>query len=276
MAKIGRAQIIEPGQLSLFGNSAQVLAQVLEPGASVTRHTRLWRLGQTSSDSDYLVSRIGFEGQRNTFVWKEESKDFVEAPAPNGLFVPFAINLHTLSVVFQVRPPDIRVQSFAGALQGILRQATDNDWRVEAQIHRTSFQAWRATVDRVIRFNFHVEQPNPNWEGRPDLENIMERLGDLDAADFGFVAENGIVTDDELVVEIVDHVQRGYGHGSATGLREIDGRVVESVMHTDSGEIEEITELINIRADDADLLRLWTELQNIEQEDNPVDDDLVE
>lgn len=264
MAKIARAQIAEPKQPSMLETSAEILARVLVPGASVERYRRVWRLGHISVEGDLLLGRIGFEGERQTFTWDEESKDFVPGPTPNGLVVPFVINMDNFRVVFQVRPPDIKVNSFTGALEGILKGATDQDWRVEPLTHQIRFEAWRSTVDKVTRLHFHIEQPNPNWEGRPSLEELMRRLGNLDTADFGFAAENGIVTDDELIVELVDHVQRNYGRGTAVGTREIDGRVIESVLDTDLGETEEIGSVAEVTRSDAELALLMGELEDTE------------
>jgi hypothetical protein len=266
MAKIARAQIARPGQESMFESPAQTLTRVLVPGASARRFSRVWRLGHTNVSDEELLGRIGFEGERRTFMWNEESKDFLPGPSPNGLVVPFVINLANFQVVFQIRPPEIRPHSFTGALERILRDATGQDWGVEPIIRQMSFEAWRATVTKVTRMHFHVEQPNPNWEGRPELENLMHRLGDLDSADFGFNAENGIATDDELIVELVNHVnQRNYGRSQAVGIREFDSHVVESVLDSASGETEEIGSLAEVPRGDGDLALLMGEIEQAEQ-----------
>lgn len=244
MAKIARAQIVPPDQPTLFSESAQdILVQILTPGASTVRYGRRWRLGETTFDTeDHIIySRIGFEGDHQTFLWHEERRDFLPAPVPSGQVSPFAVNLYNLGVVYQTREPDIRISSFTGALQGILRDSSHDQWRVYTFIPKVSFQDWLPTVERVIRLRFHIKRPNPNWEGRPDLENLMGRLGDLDTADFEFESADGIVTDDELVRELIDHVERGYGTGKAVGTRERNGETVESVLDTEHGETEERT-----------------------------------
>ncbi len=90
----------------------------------------------------------------------------------------------------------------------------------------------------TIHLHFRVERPNPNWEGRPDLENIFNRLGNLDLAEFDFEAQGGIDTDDSLVRQLLAHVER-YGRGVAVGTRQVGGETVESVMDTEHGEAEE-------------------------------------
>jgi len=265
MAKIARAQITPPGQQSLLETAEQTLLRVLRPGASVERYARTWRIGQINPVATYVLDgRIGFEGERRTFMWDEEAQDFIPGPSPNGLVVPFVINLLNLTAVFQIRPPDIRATSFTGAVEGMLRAATGEPWRVEPITRQVSFDSWRATVSKVTRMHFHVEPPNPNWEGRPQLEDLMRRLGNLDAADFDFVAENGVATDDELIVELADHVQRHYGRMSATGRREVGvaaGQVVESVLDSEAGEIEELEREADVPPNDPELRILMREIE---------------
>ena len=245
MAKIARAQIVSPAQLSLIESPEATLERVIHPGASTARYRRTWRIGLTtvSKEQQILYSRIGFEGSRTTVIWDDKSTDFLSAPVPSGQFAPFAIDLRTLSVAFQTRPPDIKVSSFTGALQGVLRdESGDPGWRVESQIRHLTFAEWRSTVDRVTRLHFRLERPNPNWEGRPDLEAIFQDLGGLDQADFEFLAETGIDTDAGLVREMLDHVEaRKYGRGTAVGVKQVDGEPVISVMDTEHGEAEEWT-----------------------------------
>jgi hypothetical protein len=158
---------------------------VIHPGASTVRYRRTWRIGHTtaSREDQILYSRLGFEGSRTTVIWDEEDADFLSAPVPSGQFVPFAIDLRTLAVAFQTRPPDIKVSSFTGALQSVLREESrDFGWRVESQIRQLTFDEWRSTVDRVTRLRFRLERPNPNWAGRPEIESIFQQLGGLDQA----------------------------------------------------------------------------------------------
>jgi hypothetical protein len=260
MAKIGRAQIVVPRQLS-HETSELVLRRVLVPGASVERYRRIWRLGHTVTDNGFIVGRIGFESERETFTWNAETRDFTPSPTPNGQVVPFVVALEAFTVVFQIRPPSIRPRSFTGALEEILSSSgTSEYWRVESLTRRIPFEEWRASVDKVTRMHFHIEQPNPNWEGRPQLEELMRRLGDLDSADFGFAAENGILTDDELIVELINHVQRDYGRGTMVGSRETRRIVTESVLDTTAGEIEEVSSLEEVSPGDVALARLMREI----------------
>jgi hypothetical protein len=169
--KIAKALIIPPSQASLLPEDeprAQ-LVHILEPGASTERYNRVWHVGRTSVDGDILFGRLGFEGSAAADLWNEEDKDFEGARTPSGVAAPFAIQLSDFRLVFQTRSQDIRVTSFTGAMQGILRDASGQDWRIETARSEMSFNQWRQTVDRVTQMRFNVEPPNPNYQDRPDL-----------------------------------------------------------------------------------------------------------
>ncbi len=93
MAKIARAQIVPPGQMSLMETFNQTVVRALQPGASTVRYRRTWRIGLTTifPEDEILYSRIGFESSHKTVLWDEETKDFQPAPTPSGQVAPFAI-----------------------------------------------------------------------------------------------------------------------------------------------------------------------------------------
>ncbi len=237
--KIARAQIIPPVQPSLFQESSGTeLVSLLVPGASTERYQRTWHVGRTAIEDDILYGRLGFEGSGTADLWNEDRKDFEEARTPAGVASPFAIHLTDLSLVFQTRGQDIRVTSFIGAMRGILRDASDQDWRIETARSHMSFDEWRSTVTRVTQMRFTLRPPNPNYEGRPDLERLIAGAN-LSAADLTLRSDVGVTTDSQIVRELLDHVNRGYGNGVSVGERPIDGEIVESVYSTElDGETE--------------------------------------
>lgn len=237
--KVARAQIIPPAQQSLFQETPGAeLIRLLVPGASTERYQRVWHVGRTEVEEDYLYGRLGFESTGSADLWNDERKDFEEASTPAGVASPFAINLTNLGLAFQTRGQDIRVTSFIGAMRGILRDASGQDWAIETARTHMSFSEWRATVTRVTQMRFALEPPNPNYEGRPDLERLIAGAS-LSAADLTLRSDNGIITDSQIVVELLDHVDRGYGRSVAVGERPINGEIVESVYSSElNGETE--------------------------------------
>jgi hypothetical protein len=211
---------------------AQQLRRALVPGATTERYNRLWRLGQVHERNGYLHGRIGFEAKTGADLWDETELDFKPQDVPGGVATPFVIRLSDLVVIFQTRAQDIRVTSFTSALKGILSEGTRERWDVVSIKRTTSFRQWRETVRTVHRLRFQLARPNPNYEGRPEVERIIERMR-LSKATLEFFSDEGIDTDAELTQQMLDHVDRGYGHAMAAGERDTDGVNVETVWSSE-------------------------------------------
>jgi hypothetical protein len=240
---VAKARIVPPSQISLFPSDAprEQLINIVTAGATTERYNRIWHVGRTSIANNILFGRLGFESSSPADLWDEESKDFNEARTPAGVAAPFAISLTSFIVVFQTRSSDIQVTSFAGALQGILRDASSSqDWRIELTRHEISFSQWRATVERVTQMRFNVEPPNPNYQDRPDLQRLIEDAA-LSSAEIVLRSELGVVTDADIVAQLLDHVDRGYGRDVVVGERAVDGEVVESVYSSELNGESEVT-----------------------------------
>ncbi|MFI7603958.1 hypothetical protein ACIBTV_02395 [Micromonospora sp. NPDC049366] len=228
VGKLARARIIPPQQGSVFGTPAEEVAAALVPGAETIRYRRLWRLGQVHQVDGFLHGRLGFESSTGVDLWDEEEQDFEHTDVPGGLATPFAIRLADLALIFQTRKQDIRVTSFTGAMLDILRQATGaREWDIVALTRAQSFGDWKRSVENVKRLRFHLERPNPNYEGRPEVERLIEGLH-LDVATLDLRGER-IDTDVELTQQMLDHVMRGYGHAVAAGERRVNGETIETV-----------------------------------------------
>lgn len=234
LGKLARARIIAPRQEDLFETPEQRLLGALVPGTTVERYNRTWHLGQVRVEDGVVFGRLGFESAAGADVWDEEAKDFSEIQVPAGVAAPFAIRLSDFLLVFQTRAQDIRVTSFTSAMQGILREATgDVGWTIETATTKVSFAQWRSSVQRVTRLRFRITPPNPNYEGRPDVERIIEGI-QLGVGTFEARApeDGSLNTDADLVRQLVDHVERGYGEGLAVGERDVGGELVETVFDT--------------------------------------------
>jgi hypothetical protein len=85
---------------------------------------------------------------------------------------------------------------------------------------------------------FNVRPPNPTYRDRPDLERLIEGAA-LNAAQLVLRSDAGIVTDADIVRQLIEHVDLGYGDDVAVGERTVAGEVVESVYSSDlRGESE--------------------------------------
>lgn len=216
---------------------ADALRESLVPGAAHTRYGRTWRLGQWQDQGDTILGRLGFDAVGGVAeVWNEDLKDFEEQQLPQGTTSPFVVRLSDARVAFQLRPGKIRPRGFTGALQGLLNDGQDfYRWRVELDLVRVSWERWRKTVDRVVKINARVERPNPHYQGRADVERIIEG-GNLELFRFIAVAADGaldgIDVEDEFIRQIVDHGQE-YGLVRATGETTVAGETTRSEWRSD-------------------------------------------
>jgi hypothetical protein len=188
----------------------------------------VWHIGRVEVEDGFLYGLLGFEGSGTAELWNEDTKDFQEAATPVGVASPFAIDLSNLGLAFQTRSQDIQVTSFIGAMQKILREATGEEWSIEAVRATMSFSQWRATVRVVYQMRFRVEPPNPNYEGRPDLKRLIEDAN-LNVANIDLHSDSGIVTDADIVRQLLEHGDLGYGPYVAVGNRVVNDQDVETV-----------------------------------------------
>jgi hypothetical protein len=252
LGKLAYARIVPPAQRDLFETETveQQLMRALIPGTTVDRYNRRWHLGQIRQEDGLVFGRLGFESASGADIWDESSLDFQEIEVPAGVAAPFGVRLSDLLLVFQTRKQDIRVTSFTGAFQGILREATHNDgWHIETARRKVSFPAWRESVGRVTRLRFSIEPPNPNYEGRPDVERLIEGAQVAAATiELRASSDDSLNTDDDIVRQLLDHVERGYGESVAVGEREVEGHTTETVYNS---KLEGETEIIERPADPA-------------------------
>lgn len=180
-------------------------------------------MGQSHEEEGYLFGRIGFQAAGVTELWNEETNDFEEAQLPAGTTAPFLLDLGSGGLAFQRRPGLIRPTSFTGAFQALLNAASDfAQWRVHQETRKVEWRDWVGSVDRVIELRFRLVRPNPDYEGRPDVERIIEGAN---AQLAGLVLKTGdddiegLDIDDALIAQAIDHASR-YGTYSALGERE--------------------------------------------------------
>ena len=201
----------------------QYLEAALVPGTLVERRSRQWRMGRWHREGLIIVGRIGFEAAALAELWDDAIGDFTEASRRTGLISPFAIDPQTMRVVFQLRGRDIRARSFTSALQALLNEASPTErWRVTRELHAVSFKDWIAEVDRITVLRLRLERPNPNYQDRRKVRELIEgtnaRMAEvvLNAHDEDL---QGIDVSDPFVQQAIDHVEQHYGTYVATAER---------------------------------------------------------
>lgn len=229
--KVARVRLELPHEGDLFRTRDEQVVAGFVPGTSTSRYGRTWFLGRVQIDNGVLSGRIGFEAEGVADVWDPARTDFIETAIPSGVTSPFVLRLSDLAMVFQTRGAIIKVNSFVGAMQALLREATREEWTLVTSQRKITFEGWRATVTRVTRMRFHLVPPNPNYEDRPDVQRLLAESSAAGAT-VDLSNPDGL-TDSEIVEQLIDHVQRGYGDATMFGERNApDGRTVESVYNT--------------------------------------------
>lgn len=102
-----------------FNPPGHILSQI-RAGQRTERYGRTWIIGRTEYRDDRgLFGRIGYQASGGTVeLWNEDRRDFVDVAVPGGFATPFLINLRTLRLAFQPRPPQIKIGAVVGAFQG--------------------------------------------------------------------------------------------------------------------------------------------------------------
>jgi len=165
---------------SLFDNLDEALEESWKPGASITRYGRRWHLTKIVDETDDLYfGRIGFvtDHEVSTLRFDQAIQDFVFGDAPSGYVVPFAIRKADGVIAYQLYPGIVRETTFTGAMTDLLNNASENYiWRIESFVEIREFQEWLAETPAITRFDLTLERPNPNYAGRPRIEEMVEEV----------------------------------------------------------------------------------------------------
>lgn len=214
----------------------QNIREVLNPDTTVSRYGRTWRLSQPIVFEDnFFVGKLGFisSGVEKRTDYDEEKKDFIEQPVDSRQvnFSRWAIDLSTHLIAFETKPPDIKYQSFIGAMKGILDKRPDIGLTIESIIESEKFYQWVEEIEIVTKFSANLRAPNPNYEGRPKF--IQKLLEDTNA-DFAKVEvskEKGsleTLDTDKTIREVVIYGEEGYATIVAHGLKDGDQKLYDS------------------------------------------------
>lgn len=235
----------------------QDISAALDPQITVERYGRSWRLSRphTIEGQPFLWGKLGYQGapSGSDVEYDEESEDFVTVSGrQHGQFSYYVLDLEDRYLLFEERPPDIKRQSFSGALKAILHESADpmHIFDVDTVADPDDFVAWLSRTDRVTRFRATVRQPNPNWDGRPQaVRDLIEESNAVRVAVEAAAGAGGpgleIMESD--LKSFVEHISGGNGSISSTGetaegrttLFNSDRKVRSTTTDVDVDESEE-------------------------------------
>lgn len=215
------AQVEARGVFSEAPDLGRSLRAAIDPGASISRYRKQWRMGQPLVDEEqHYVGRIGFERTVETTNWDASAVDFTQLSVREGLTSQFAIDLSNLRVAYQLRPPTIKKNTARGALEKLINESSEViPWRIHDIFYDIGWSAWRDAVDRTTDISITTALPNPRFVDAPQLETLFDETA-ATMLKLAASSDTGLnVNDAQLFRQALDHaIERGYGSTRATGV----------------------------------------------------------
>lgn len=200
----------------------QAVNESWTPGLNKDLYRRRWILTRILEESPQgYFGKIGFvrEGEVNTLAYDEERGDFIEGQAPTGVTVPFFLSIDG-RISFQLISNVVRESTFIRAFSELMNSSDANfDWVLTPLAYEFEYDNWIQTVERVTRFDFTLDRPNPHYGDDHLIEKLVEetRVEHLRLAGVA-PADGKINTDSEPFLQALDHVIRNYGRATLTGV----------------------------------------------------------
>lgn len=240
----------------------------LRPGTRSTRYGRTWRMAQYRRSDGVVAGRIGFEAGSAVERWNEELQDFHPTQMLEGHTSPFAIDLNTLRLVFQLRPGIIKPLTFTENFRALLEAASEYRWRVdpEPDLNARAWDEWLAEVERVTEVHVTMLRPNPHYSFG-DIEQLIEGAH---ARSLEVIARasreqvEGLKVDEGWLADALSHA-RDYGKYSAKGQTR-DGTKMEW-KEGEQGQPKRITTDVDPVTSEVSTERLIGELHDDDAQD---------
>lgn len=179
------ATIRRSGQVSLLeGTLIEDIKRAIHPTNKVQRYRRVWRVSKMVriADSDFFGGKLGFSSVRSEeqVTYDEKRGDFIShvSQSEQCVFSHFVVHSGNSAeeawLLFEERPPDIKRQSFIGAMQSMFDNS-DTSLKVSVDRIPVKFGEWLKRVERVTEFTGQAHVPNPGYKRRAEkLEAILE------------------------------------------------------------------------------------------------------
>jgi hypothetical protein len=199
------------------------IRDALDPLLTVGRFRRVWRFSlPVVLDGGYVAGKLGFVRTHPAaeLTYDEDRLDFVETEgiATEGSFSMFVIDPQREIIAFEERLPEIKLQSFIGALKKLFA-AGDFRASIELLSDPRAFVEWARTVERITRVRAVVHPPNPGWnEDAGALRAIVEQA-EAERAEVVAVAppEGSIDPSAQWIEGALTHISE-HGQGKVTAI----------------------------------------------------------
>lgn len=211
------------------------IQEVINPDAKVSRYNRTWRFSKPKILNGFLVGKMGFTslGTEKRADYNEDIKDFVEqtVDAKSSTFVLWVVDLSQQILAFEIKPPDIRYQSFKGAFEGFLYERPDIGFSMENIVETSQFLEWVKTVDKVTKFTANLRTPNPDYSKHPKFIHDVLENPNADRAKIELVKLSESIDSlntENTIKDIVEYGEKGYSSIVARGEKGEQLRIFDS------------------------------------------------
>lgn len=226
-----------------FGDS---ISDVLSGGTETNWYNRTWILSRPIRSGGYVQGRLGFERPTPTegVHFDRTAQDFVttEERSEQGSFAHYVINVRTRVMAFEERPPDIRRESFLGAMRRILG---GRGFELDDIADNRSFDSFVASVDAISRYDVRLVRANPSASRRArDTYNAIFVEPDPDSVTLTLASDTrgeraGIDVSSDVVQGTAAHALDSNGKIRVTGyMRSGARRFWDSARHLLQGSIQ--------------------------------------
>jgi len=203
------------------------IQEIIDPDKVIERYGRPWRFSQPKVYKEYLLGKLGFiaSGIETKPFYDEKQHDFIQQTIDTPLtnFVLWAIDFTKQILAFEIKPPDIKYQSFRGAFEKYFAERPDIGLEIEDFVETSKFIAWVNDVERITLFKATLRVPNPKWSEHP--KRIQDFLGNThaDKAKIELTKLKGstdsLNTDKTIIEDAVVYGEDGYSDIYARGER---------------------------------------------------------
>jgi hypothetical protein len=231
-----------PGQLAFAHERfEEALRRALNPSVAVSYYGREWRLSEPRllNQDRVLAAELGFrrKKRREEVDYDESKHEWVstEAPASQGNFVHFVVDLDSQFIGFEDRGEDLSRNSFIAALSRFLMYG---GLEIQLVSDVRQFEAWLAEVDRVTRFRATLRRPNPGYSRR--ARQVRELAGETEAERLTIEAtsDEGLNVQGTILEGAADTAATGNGEFKASGFSGHARKFFDSTKRYLSGIIE--------------------------------------
>ena len=256
--RVAHARIDLKGLWSAGGDDQfrAALEQSWVAGEEVSRYGRTWRISRhVEMGQGFWSGHIGYveDDAFSTLAWNEETKEFDRGEASGGVVIPFVVNLPQRMVSFQYATRDVKLHTVTGNLQALLNKESMYDWEVAPLSLKRTFEDWHSSVVSIATLSALLREPNPNWEDREKIADLLNGL-EAKSARLTVQAREGasIDRDSNWFTQMMDHVRRGYGQAVMTGTSRESGALSKFTQTAEGGAVE-ATESVRVEDDVVEL-----------------------